>query len=236
MIQQNHLLGYVAKILAGKVVLYHTQTKTFQSAINKTAVGACAMLSTTGLSSDEQAEHFHGGQDKALHHYAFEHYAYWKSVLDTTAQDVLKYAGAFGENISTTGITEEDICLADQLQIGSCIVKVSQSRQPCWKLNHRFSTSDMALRVQKNGKTGWYYRILQPGNICKGDAIRLLKRPNPEWPLTRVNQLMFCEQIDMTEHEAFAKLSLTVSWQKLIAKRLHNKKLEDMTSRLYGAG
>lgn len=237
MMQQPLLLGYISEVLTGKVSSYSNSQKIFQSAISKIAVNTSVMLTQFGLASDEQADSsHHGGYEKALHHYAFEHYAYWKKTLGSASQDVLVLPGAFGENISTTGMTEESIHFRDQLQLGSCIVEVSQSRQPCWKLNYRFSTPDMALRLQKTGKTGWYYRILQPGSVCKGDAISLLKRPYPEWPLTRVNQLIFCERIDITEHEAFAKLALTESWKKLITKRLHNRTVEDMTSRLYGAG
>src|SRR5690606_40947646 len=66
---------------------------------------------------------FHGGRDKAVHAYAFEHYPDW--IRELGALPVLGAAGAFGENLSTTGITEAGLCLADRLRIGTAVDRKS---------------------------------------------------------------------------------------------------------------
>jgi MOSC domain-containing protein YiiM len=97
--------------------------------------------------------------------------------------------GAFGENFVVDGVTERDLSLGDRFQIGSAVVELSQSRQPCWKLNLRFNQSDMARRVQSTGRTGWYFRVLEPGRIAAGAQALLVARPISDCPLTRVCRL-----------------------------------------------
>lgn len=226
----------VSTVLTGKTQTYRKKGDCFDSAIAKTVITNPVEVSVLGLVGDEQADQrYHGGVDKAIHHYALEHYQLWQQeVTSPEGLTALSEPGAFGENISTMGITEVDICFGDQLQIGSCTVEVSQSRQPCWKLNQRFATEQMALRVQETGRTGWYYRVLKAGVIQAGDAISLLHRPYPEWSLARVNAVIFSEQINLAELEAFIQLPLTPSWQKMIEQRIHSGQVEDMHSRLYG--
>lgn len=223
-------LGYIQTVLCGKSLPF--QQEHF-SAIHKQAVSDTVTVTRLGLLGDEQANHrVHGGIDKAIHHYAFEHYAYWRQKLGPLP--VLNHPGAFGENISTTNISETDLCLGDHLQVGTCLLEVSQSRQPCWKLNTRFSTPDMSQRVQTTGKTGWYYRVLQEGHIQAQDAIVLLKRPYPGWSLQRVNSIIFGTTINIRELENFAQLPLPHSWAQMIENRLQTGQIENMDKRLYG--
>lgn len=113
------------------------------------------------------------------------------------------------------------------------MVEVSQSRQPCWKLNVRFEQANMAELVQQTGRTGWYYRVLQTGHIQSGNVIKLLDRPYPHWTLAKVNQVMFAREFDQELFNAFVQLPLTESWRRTIEKRLATGQIEDMTKRLY---
>jgi hypothetical protein len=70
--------------------------------------------------------------------------------------------GAFGENISTLGWREETVCIGDRFRMGTALVEISQGRQPCWKLGHRFGDPAMVDRVVKTGRCGWYYRVIEP--------------------------------------------------------------------------
>lgn len=223
----------IQALLTGKVKSY--KLLNYSSAIHKAVVSKAILLTHEGLASDEQADRkVHGGPDKALHHYPFEHYQYWQKFLGELS--VLHTRGAFGENISTTGWTEKDVCLADQFLIGeNVIVELSQSRQPCWKLNHRFSYTDMSKCVQDTGKTGWYYRVKQTGYIEPQTEIQLIERPYPQWPLDRVNRVMFAKQVNFDEFREFLELPLTPSWRKTIEQRLLHKTIENMDKRLYGA-
>lgn len=72
----------------------------------------------------------------------------------------------------------------------SLLLQVSLPRQPCFKLNHRFGLRDFAPNTWKFSRTGWYYRVLRPGAVQAGDEARLVKRPNPKWPLERVQEYL----------------------------------------------
>src|SRR3546814_1779834 len=64
-----------------------------------------------------------------------------------------------------------------------CSSDLTQARQPCWKLDHRFGAKGVMAQVVKTRRTGWYYRVLEPGAARAGDALDLVARPYPDWPL-----------------------------------------------------
>lgn len=108
------------------------------SAIAKTPVVGPVAVGPLGLAGDEQADRrVHGGPEKAVHHYALDHAAAWRGDLPGL-RDLLEQPGAFGENFSTHGLTEHDVCVGDLWRVGSALLQVSQARQPCFKLNLRF--------------------------------------------------------------------------------------------------
>lgn len=204
-----------------------------QSAIAKEPVSGPIHIGVQGLAGDEQGDlRVHGGPDKAVHQYAFEHYAAWRDELGE--RPVLAAPPAFGENFSTTGVTESGLCLGDQVRAGTCLLEVSQSRQPCWKLNARFGIADMALRVQQSARTGWYYRVLEPGEVQAGDVLTLINRPHPEWPLTRVIRLLYTDTLDEAGLRALLHLRLPDSWVRLVQRRLQNRTVENWDRRIIG--
>lgn len=148
------------------------------SGIFKSAVAGAVRLGRTGLEGDEQADlRHHGGAEKALHHYPAEHYALLAEEWPQCA--ALVGPGVLGENISTRGLTEHELCIGDVLRIGEAHVQVSQPRSPCWKIDLRLKVADASRFVEAAGVTGWYYRVLQEGCLHAGDEIELLERPNP---------------------------------------------------------
>jgi MOSC domain-containing protein YiiM len=196
------------------------------SAIDKQAVRSQVEVSTLGLVGDEQADTLHhGGIDKALHHYPFEHYKAWNYELPTRA-DLFK-AGGFGENLCTLGVVEDSVCLGDVFQFGTAIVQVSQGRTPCWKLNHRFGIADMVRRVQDSGRTGWYYRVLAEGSIAPEDELSLIERPYPDWTLARLINVLHHDKPDRTALATLAELTvLASSWREKAEKRLTTGQIE----------
>lgn len=159
------------------------------SAIGKLPVMDAVAVEPLGLVGDAQADRtVHGGIDKAIHHYPADHYGWWRGQLGDHA--LLGAPGAFGENISTTGLDESDVCLGDRFRLGTALVEVSQARQPCWKLDHRFGTKGVMAQVVKTRRTGWYYRVLETGQVRAGDTLKLVERPYPEWPLASLFGLL----------------------------------------------
>lgn len=208
-----------------------------RSAIDKRPVSDAVEVGINGIVSDEQGDlRVHGGPDKAIHHYPFDHYAAWRADIgaDIGTRTLLAQAGAFGENFSTVGITEADICVGDRLRVGSVVLEVSQLRQPCWKLNDRFGTRDMARRVQHTGRTGWYYRVLEGGTLRAGDTLAWLERPWPQWPLARVLEVLYRDMLDRDALTDMLVLPLTPSWRKLVEGRLARGEVESWAKRIDG--
>lgn len=206
------------------------------SGIGKSPVAERVWLGREGFAGDAQGDRkHHGGPEKAVHHYAFEHYAYWRHAIG--GRCVLARPGAFGENLSTTGMIEADVAIGDTFRAGDSLIQVSQGRQPCWKLNLRFDVRDMALRVQQGGRTGWYYRVLEEGFVAPGDTLMLVDRLSPEWTIERLWRTLYVDTLNMAELAAMAGLGhLPDSWRRHAARRLATSEVEDWAPRLYGDG
>jgi MOSC domain-containing protein YiiM len=192
------------------------------SAIAKTPVDRALHVGLLGIDGDEQADlTVHGGVDKAIHHYPRDHYAWWAETLGGHA--LLEAPGAFGENISTAGLIESEACIGDRYRLGSALVEISQGRQPCWKLGHRFGVATVPATVVTTRRSGWYYRVIEEGVVAGGHTLELVDRPLPEWSVERVFHLLV-GGAGKREPEALRALAamdaLATSWRARAEKLL----------------
>jgi len=141
--------------------------------IFKSPVTGPLMLRHTNLDGDRQSDlSVHGGVNKAVYAYPFEHYEYWRNELPA----VELTWGNFGENLTTEGLLESEARIGDQFRIGGALVKVTQPRLPCFKLGIRFGRDDMVKRFLSSGRSGIYFAVLEEGPVNSGDTIELLER------------------------------------------------------------
>jgi MOSC domain-containing protein YiiM len=203
-----------------------------RSAIDKQPVDGPLAVNTLGLDGDEQADtKHHGGPHKAVHAYALSHMPAWTRELPERA--ALFRPGAFGENLVLDGAAEADVCLGDRWRVGTALLEVSQGRQPCWKLNLRFDVPDMARRVQDSGRSGWYFRVIEPGTVIAGDRGTLIARPNPDWSLARVSHLLYHDRMNRAALAELAAIpGLPDTWLRLVEARLASGKTEDWSRRI----
>lgn len=203
------------------------------SAIQKDRVSGRQAITLTGFAGDAQADlTVHGGEEKAIHHYAFDHYAAWQSEAQL-AQDTP--AAAFGENLSTRGLTEENLCIGDIFTLGSATVQISQGRQPCWKLGLHTGNEKMPYLFQKTGRTGWYYRVLEPGEVETGDRITLVERRNPDWTVLRVTHARLTRKVSREDALILSEMSdLAAGWRQAFARMAEGETQEDTKARLGG--
>lgn len=226
------MAGCVLAVCTGPAVAY---ARGARSAIDKRARAGRVDCGLLGLTGDEQGDlRVHGGPDKALHHYPSEHYAAWRAEMG--AHPLLDAPAAFGENLYTRGLTESDVCLGDCYRVGEALLEVSQARQPCWKLSERFGRAGMAAEVQRTGRTGWYYRVLQPGAVWAGAELVLEARPHPQWPLARLLDVLYRPSLDAAELRAALALPLPPNWERLLRRRLESGAVESWDARLSGPG
>lgn len=203
------------------------------SGIDKQPVEGAVAITTIGLSGDAQGDsRHHGGPEKAIHHYPFDHYARWRAGHPELATRLAE-PGAFGENISTDRMTEADVCIGDVYRLGTALVQVSQGRQPCWRLNERFDNPRMARRVQESGRTGWYYRVLEAGHVAAGETISLVERPAEDWTLERILHVFYRDTLNAESLARLAELpQLAASWRTLARRRLDSRTVENWSRRL----
>ncbi len=194
----------ILALLGGKV---QPLTPREGSAIAKSPLDGAVRITKLGVEGDEQADKaHHGGPDKALHHYPADHYAYW----GTKAIDhpLLNAPGAFGENISTWGLLEDDVCIGDRVRCGSALLEISQGRQPCYKQGLRMEWTTLPALMVRERRSGWYYRVIEEGVAAVGESIAVIERPNPAWSVKRVFGLLIAGDYksDPTALPALAEL------------------------------
>ena len=144
--------------------------------IFKEPVERCIMLRTLNLDGDKQADlTVHGGPDKAVYAYSIEHYEYWRKVFPNMQMPY----GMFGENFTTEGLMEGEVCIGDVFQIESSRVIATQPRMPCYKLGVKFGRMDILKKFLASGRSGIYFKVLEEGEVGVGDIIEQIgKDPN----------------------------------------------------------
>ncbi len=158
------------------------------SAFVKRPVEGAVDVGAGGLAGDRQADlRVHGGPDMAVYAYPFGHYDQWRSEFPEHA--ALWGMGGLGENLSLEGWDEAGVCVGDTVRIGAVLMQVTRPRKPCFKLALRFDDLRLPRRLTQSGRCGWYFRVLEGGRIASGAVAELVERPNPAWPIRRLNDL-----------------------------------------------
>jgi MOSC domain-containing protein YiiM len=130
-------------------------------------------LDRLNLEGDAQADlEVHGGPDKAVYAYPSEHLPAWAEELGQTLGPA-----PFGENLSTAGGTEDDVCIGDRWFWGDAVLEVCQPRSPCFKLTMHRGRGDIGRLLRTSNRTGWYLRVLEPGRVPVAGPIRVEPHP-----------------------------------------------------------
>lgn len=150
----------------------------------------------------------HGGLDKAVCVYSRDHYAYWENLFGIKLPEA-----AFGENLTVSGLHEDEICIGDIYEAGSALLQVSQPRQPCRTLAARYSRDDMIKLVRDSGRTGLYFRVLRTGRVKKGDHLQLKEKDKNGVTIAFANNIYHHRNTDCDGIErVLAVAALSVSW------------------------
>ena len=145
------------------------------SAIAKRPVAADALwLDWLNLEGDGQADlEVHGGRDKAVYAYPSEHLEAWTEELGGAPLG----PAPFGENLSTAGGTEDDVCIGDRWTWGDAVLEVCQPRSPCFKLTMHRGRGDIGRLLRESGRCGWYLRVLEPGRVPVAGPVAVKRDP-----------------------------------------------------------
>ncbi len=215
---RGDLQGVPSSVVSVNVGLPRTvewQGKSVRTAIFKSPVDGVVHVGRYNLAGDQQADpSVHGGAHKAVYLYPSEHYAFWRAGLGDLGW------GAFGENLTTAGLTEDAVRIGDRLRIGTAELVVTQPRLPCFKLGIRFGLADIEKRFLGSGLTGFYLSVASEGEVRAGDAVTVTERVSDSVTVAEVVSLY---RTDRPDREMLRRLADLSTLPKSLRARFRKK-------------
>lgn len=176
------------------------------SAIQKRPQEGPVQIHAEGLAPDEQADRrVHGGPEMALHLYPLDHHAWWRGEIGD--HPLLDEPGSFGSNLALRGLTEDQVHIGDRFACGTALIEISQPRQPCWKIEHRFGNKGMVAAIVRSGRCGWYFRVIEAGEVAAGESLERVSIGAAEWSVARVFRALVAGKATPEERAALADLA-----------------------------
>jgi MOSC domain-containing protein YiiM len=176
-----------------------------------------AFLRFENLDGDRQADRVnHGGFEKAVCVYPFDHYPYWNRQLGRDLK-----LGAFSENLTVSGAIETEVCVGDVFRIGEAMVQVSQPRMPCSKLAGKNGSKMLPKLIGDTGYTGFYMRVLSEGLVAADDSFDLVRAHPERITIAEVNSIIYEKSYDVALIKRLAELAeFSEVGRTLFARRL----------------
>ena len=194
---------------------------TVQTAIFKEPVAGAVAIRELNLDGDQQADlTVHGGLEKAVYAYPAEHYQYWREQLS----DASLSWGAFGENLTISGLREDTVHIGDLLKVGCAVLRVTQPRMPCYKLQLRFNRDDMIKRFLVSGRSGFYFSVANPGDVAAGSRVEILDRDPGGVTVADIVSLYLGQKRDLELlQRAMKATSLPMNWKNQLLLRAQDQ-------------
>jgi MOSC domain-containing protein YiiM len=192
--------------------------RSVRTSIFKTSVVGPLHVTRFNIDGDEQSDlSVHGGAEKAVYAYPAEHYDFWRGELPDTD---LPW-GSFGENFTTEGLLEDNVCIGDRYRVGGVELVVTQPRMPCYKLAIRFGRPDIVKRFLKSRRSGFYLAVEREGEVSPGDAIERFGRDERRLTVADIVALYAADSANQPLlQKASEHPSLPPSWRDYFRKRL----------------
>jgi MOSC domain-containing protein YiiM len=198
--------------------------KKVRTSIFKEPVAGRVLVRRLNLAGDEQADlRVHGGVSKAVYGYPSEHYAFWRAELGLAELP----HGAFGENLTTSGLLEDELLVGDELEIGGALLRVTEPRIPCYKLGLRFGRADMVRRFLAVGRPGFYLAVVREGELGAGDPIAYHQRPRHGFSVGEIARLHASAATDLERLARASELpELSEGWRETLLARLERARAD----------
>jgi MOSC domain-containing protein YiiM len=190
------------------------------TSIFKVPVAGRVRVGRLDLDGDKQADlTVHGGPNKAVYAYPSEHYAYWQREL---AANELPW-GMFGENLTTSGLSESEVYVGDSYRAGTAELVVTQPRTPCYKLGIRFGDPEMIKRFLHSRRSGFYFSVSEEGEVEAGDSLMLVGRQRNTISIADLNRLYPAEAGERELLERAVRVeALPENWRRYFREQLAN--------------
>jgi MOSC domain-containing protein YiiM len=192
--------------------------ETISTGIFKQPVQGRVAVRRLNLDGDRQADlTVHGGPDKAIYAYPAEYYHFWREEFP----DIELPWAMFGENVTVEGLLDDTVHIGDRFRMGSAGVMVTQPRVPCYKLGIKFGRDDIIKRFLASGFTGFYFSVLEEGEVAAGDAITLIERDEHRVKVSDITRLYAQDKSNVEALQRAVELeALAEDWRSYFQKRL----------------
>ena len=193
------------------------------TSIDKTAVVGPLIIKSDSLVGDKVVNlKYHGGPDRVIHHYSLEQYDYLKTIFPE--HEELFKAGSYGENLTTDKLTEADLCIGDIFKLGSAKIQLSEGRKPCGTIDVKYGIKGVLKEIISTGRYGWFYKVLEEGEVNLEDELEFIERPYPNLNLkTLIEQLFGKNEKNLALiTEAYNCPALSQRWKDITAKYINN--------------
>ncbi|APH05583.1 MOSC domain-containing protein [Bacillus weihaiensis] len=195
-----------------KTLIY--KEKEYRSGISKAQVNTLDVHKTIISGDDVENHEYHGGVDRVICVYPYEHYQFWEKTYQTSLPKA-----AFGENMTVSRMTEEIVCVGDMYQIGETILQVSQGRFPCSTINKHTNIPTLLARIVEKGYTGYFFRVVKEGRISENDRIHLIEKHPFQLSIAKIHHTYFHDKQNLKLMEKMILLDeLSKEWKDRVKK------------------
>ena len=198
--------------------------RTVHTAIWKDPVHARCRVRRLNLDGDGQGDLAgHGGEQRAVFVYQIESYRYWQEQLKRN--DFID--GQFGENFTIDGLPDDVVCIGDRYQIGSALFEVTQPRVTCYRVGIRMNEPRMPALLTSSGRPGFYFRVLQEGDVGAGDEIVKVGEADERMTVAEINALLYSPNHPRDQLERALRIhALSPGWHGSFQALLDNPSTE----------
>jgi ferredoxin-NADP reductase/MOSC domain-containing protein YiiM len=185
--------------------------RTVRTAIWKAPVHGRCRAARLNLEGDGQGDLAgHGGEQRAVFVYQVESYRHWQDQLQRT--DFVY--GQFGENFTIEGLPDDEVCIGDRFRIGSALFEVTQPRVTCYRVGIRLNEPRMPALLTSSGRPGFYFRVLQEGDVGAGDDIAIVARERERMSVAEINALLYSPNHDRDRLDRALRIeALSPGWR-----------------------
>ncbi len=188
------------------------QGRTVHTAVWKAPVAGRRMVRRLDVDGDAQGDlQGHGGEQRAVLVYQVESYRYWERELGRGPWD----PGQFGENFTVEGLADDEVCIGDRYRIGDALFEVTQPRVTCFRVGMRMGEPRMAALLVAHRRPGFYFRVIQEGEVGAGDEIVLVARGPEQMTVAEIDALLYLPGHSPDRLERALRIpALSAGWQE----------------------
>ncbi len=213
---------YIHTISIGLPERHTDERGEWESAIFRKPVAGLIPLTERGHAGDDVANHkVHGHPTQAVCCQPIEHYDFWNAEFPGAALG----PSSVGENWTISEGNEQTVCVGDVYRVGAprggvARVQVTSPRVPCTKQERKLQLDGFLKRVRKTRRTGWYLRVLTPGEVAAGDELILESRPEHAHTLEALNVNWHGKYDRASTEELLAAPEVEEEWKEMLRWRM----------------